>query len=115
MDLTSFLSIIPCAFLLLPVISATALVQQDKFQIDCGRGTYGWPKLEHCHTLLENFADHQDNGLRFFDEEQIRVDPRGSWPGISAIVGLSRVIPVIQLPRYYTLSMCLPFTSALPS
>lgn len=102
---TSYLFRTLYAILFTSVISAAAIVSQDRFHAYCGRGTFGWPKLEDCHILLENFADHGDNGLRFFDEEQIRVDAKGSWPGIGDIAGFSRVIPVIQLPRYYTLSM----------
>ncbi len=93
-----------CAVFFTSWSAATAINQRDRFQIDCGRSTYGWPKVEDCHTLLESFADYRDNGLRFFDEEQIRVDAGGSWPGVGDIVGFSRVVPVIQLPRYYTLS-----------
>ncbi len=85
--------------------AATVMVPRDSFQADCGQDTYGCPKLEDCHILLETFADHRDNGLRFFDEEQMRADAGGSWPGINEVVGSSRIIPIIQLPRYYTLSM----------
>lgn len=93
------------------VIAATVMIPRDSFQANCGRDTYGLPKLEDCHKLLETFADHRDNGLRFFDEEQMRVDAGGSWPGINEVVGSSRIIPIIQLPRYYTLSMRFTYRS----
>lgn len=113
MILTSYLLRTLLAIIFTSSSAATAIAQRDRFQADCGRNTYGWPKVEDCHTLLENFADYRDNGLRFFDEEQIRVDAGGSWPGVGNIVGFSRVIPIIQLPRYYTLSAYFTFRALM--
>lgn len=97
------ISLILCALSFSSVISATAILSKLKYDAECGRDLYGSPKLEDCYTLLEKFADARDNGLRFFDEEQTRSDARGSWPGIGEVVGSSRVVPIVQLPRYYTL------------
>ena len=71
----------------------------------CGRQTYGLPDLVDCHVLLESFANHQDNVQRVFDEEQMRADPKGSWPGLIGIVGAAHLDRVVQVPRYYSLSM----------
>ena len=71
----------------------------------CGRDTYGLPNIEDCHPLLESFADYRDHLQRAFDEEQMRVDRTGSWPGVGAVVGASLLDRVVQVPRYYTLSM----------
>lgn len=100
---TALIAPICCAFSFSSVVSVTAILSQVKYDAECGRDLYGSPKLEDCHTLLEQFADARDNGLRFFDEEQTRSDTTGSWPGIGEIVGSSRVVPIVQLPRYYTL------------
>ncbi len=71
----------------------------------CGRQTYGTPNIVDCHPLLESFANHQDNVHRVFDEEQMRVDEKGSWPGVIDIVGAAHLSWIVQVPRYYTLSM----------
>lgn len=70
----------------------------------CGRQTYGSPSIVDCHPLLESFANYQDNVQRVFDEEQMRVDEQGSWPGVIGIVGASHLNWVVQVPRYYTSS-----------
>ena len=57
----------------------------------CGRQTYGSPNIVDCHPLLESFANYQDNTLRVFDEEQMRVDEKGSWPGVIGIVGAAHL------------------------
>lgn len=105
MTLVSFFSRFISVVFFTRLASSTVIGKRDTFQTECGIGSYGWPKVEDCHTLLETFANFQDNGLRYFDEEQIRVDARGSWPGVDAIFGPSRTVPVTQIPRYYTLSM----------
>lgn len=78
----------------------------------CGRGTYGSPDLVDCHLLLESFANYQDNVQRVFDEEDMRVDQKGSWPGLIGIVGAAHLNWVVQVPRYYTLRMREPPKSA---
>lgn len=71
----------------------------------CGRQTYGSPNIVDCHPLLESFANYQDNVHRVFDEEQMRADETGSWPGVIGIVGAAHLSWVVQVPRYYTSSM----------
>ena len=70
----------------------------------CGEQIYGLPDIADCHPLLESFANYQDNVHRVFDEEQLRVDADGSWPGVIGIVGASHLVWVVQVPRYFTLS-----------
>lgn len=101
---------LPClawAFALLSTSLATPvdLVSQDNAEdYYCGRQTYGVPNIADCHPLLESFANYQDNVHRVFDEEQMRVDDKGSWPGVIGIVGAAHLSWVVQVPRYYTLS-----------
>lgn len=71
----------------------------------CGQQTYGAPNIIDCHPLLESFANHLDNSQRVFDEEQMRVDEKGSWPGVIGIVGAAHLDRAVQVPRFYTLSM----------
>lgn len=102
---------IPClswAFALLTVSLATPLSvgsQDNAEEYYCGQNNYGSPNIVDCHPLLESFAIHQDNVQRVFDEEQMRVDDKGSWPGVIGIVGAAHLSWVVQVPRYYTLSM----------
>ncbi|CAD6575858.1 MAG: hypothetical protein ASARMPREDX12_007601 [Alectoria sarmentosa] len=95
-------------FALLPIslASPVSVNRQDNAEdYYCGRETYGSPNIVDCHPLLESFANYQDNVQRVFDEEQMRVDDKGSWPGVIGIVGASHLNWVVQVPRYYTLSM----------
>lgn len=71
----------------------------------CGRQTYGSPDIVDCHPLLESFANYKDNVLRVFDEEQMRADEKGSWPGVIGTVGAAHLDRVVQVPRYYSLGM----------
>ena len=79
--------------------------QDNAGEYFCGRSTYGFPNIVDCHPLLESFANYQDNILRVFDEEQMRVNEQGSWPGVTGIVGAAHLDRVVQVPRYYTLGM----------
>ena len=95
-------------YALLPIslVNSVSVSSQDNAEeYHCGRQTYGSPNIVDCHPLLESFANHQDNVHRVFDEEQMRVDEKGSWPGVIGIVGAAHLSWVIQVPRYYTLSM----------
>ena len=73
----------------------------------CGRDTYGSPRVEHCQAVLSSFADSQDNNIRVFDEEELRTDAKGSWPGVPMqLVDLTSLNEVIQIPRYLSFSTC---------
>lgn len=78
--------------------------QQNAMLVECGRSSYGTPLIEDCHPLLESFADHMDTGIRVFDEEQMRADHKGSWPGAIGTVGQTHIDRIVQIPRYYTSS-----------
>ena len=93
------------ALLSVSLASPVSSNSKDKFEYYCGRQVYGLPNIVDCHLLLESFAIHEDNVLRAFDEEQLRVDQQGSWPGAVDAVGASHVRRVVQVPRYYSLSM----------
>ena len=82
-----------------------AIFQQFNAEYHCGQQSYGSPNIVDCHPLLESFANHQDNVQRVFDEEQMRADGKGSWPGLIGIVGADHLNQAVQVPRYYTLSM----------
>ena len=82
--------------------------QNADWEYYCGRLTYGVPNIVDCHPLLESFADYRDNSQRVFDEEEMRLDNKGSWPGVVGLVGAAHLDRVIQVPRYYTLSMTDP-------
>lgn len=95
-----------CALFTISQASSLSVGSQDNAEdYYCGRETYGSPNIVDCHPLLESFAIHQDNVQRVFDEEQMRVDDKGSWPGVIGIVGAAHLSWVVQVPRYYTLSM----------
>ena len=102
---------LPClvwAFALLSITLASPVLVSPQDNTDdyyCGRQTYGSPNLVDCHPLLESFAFHLDNSLRVFDEEQMRADQKGSWPGVVGIVGAAHLDRVVQVPRFYSLSM----------
>ncbi len=104
----TMLPYLACIFALLSISLASPVSlgsQNIAWDCFCGRQTYGLPNIVDCHPLLESFANHQDNFLRIFDEEELRVDQKGSWPGVVGIVGAAHLDRVVQVPRYYTLSM----------
>ncbi|KAL2037253.1 hypothetical protein N7G274_009942 [Stereocaulon virgatum] len=72
----------------------------------CGWETYGTPDIRDCRPLLDSFANYQDNSIRFFDEEQLRADKSGSWPGATSILGPVQLAQAVQVPRYYTQNTC---------
>ena len=93
-------------FALLPISFAgpVSVVSQFDGEYHCGRQTYGSPDIVDCHPLLESFANYLDPVQRVFDEEQMRADEKGSWPGLIGIVGAADLNWVVQVPRYYSLS-----------
>ena len=96
-----------CALLSVYLASAVSIRgQPSNWDYFCGRQTYGLPDILDCHPLLESFANYKDNVQRVFDEEEMRADQTGSWPGLVGIVGAAHLDRVIQVPRYYTFSMC---------
>ena len=93
------------ALLTLSLASPVSVDFHDNAQdFYCGRQTYGLPDITDCHPLLESFANYKDNILRVFDEEQMRADQKGSWPGVVGIVGQAHLDKAVQVPRYYSLS-----------
>ena len=90
------------------VFLALIVAQDNAMEIECGRETYGSPLIRDCQILLESFANHRDSSLRVFDEEQLRVQKDGSWPGVGGIVDVSRLDGMVQIPRYFTLSQYVP-------
>ena len=84
--------------------SVAAQDSNQIFQYFCGYQTYGSPRIEDCHPLLESFAPFDDTGIRVFDEEQMRADHKGSWPGCSGTVGPVQLARAVQMPRFYTSS-----------
>lgn len=94
------------ALLTVSLASPLSVNSQDNVEeYYCGQDNYGSPNIVDCHPLLESFAVHQDNVNRVFDEEQMRADDKGTWPGVIGIVGATHLSWVVQVPRYYTLSM----------
>ena len=66
----------------------------------CNINPYGAPEFEDCAHLLAIFTNSQDVTLRIFDEEQLRADRDGSWPGIVNPFSEG----VVQVPRFWTKS-----------
>lgn len=95
------------ALVLLPLCLATPVSvnsQDNTVDYYCGRQTYGLPDISDCSPLLESFADYTDTVPRLFDEEQMRADPKGSWPGVLGIVEPAHLDRAVQVPRYYSSS-----------
>lgn len=95
------------ALALLPLCLATPVSvnsQDNTVDYYCGRQTYGLPLIADCSPLLESFADYTDTVPRVFDEEQMRADPKGSWPGVIGIVAPAHLDRAVQVPRYYSSS-----------
>lgn len=69
----------------------------------CNISPYGEPDSYDCHLLAQAFADGQDDRLRVFDEEQLRGDDYGNWPGIRNPFQTGAV----QIPRLWSRSMSL--------
>ena len=66
----------------------------------CNTNPYGWLDGYDCFSLLQEFTDAADDQLRVFDEEQLRADNSGSWPGIRNPFRTS----VVQVPRLWSRS-----------
>ena len=62
------------------------------------------PRLEDCVSLLNNFAQSGDRRSRVFDEEQMRAEEDGSWPGLED-VGAAQLPFSIQVPRVFSRSL----------
>lgn len=93
-----------CAFFMaIAFVNGAQLDHQAEYY--CGWDTYGTPKIQDCRPLLESFANYQDTVIRFFDEEQLRADKSGSWPGATSMLGPVQLAQAVQVPRYYTQSM----------
>ena len=68
----------------------------------CDAQTFGKPQISDCTTLFTKFTEPQILQTRFFDEEQLRANPDDSWPGVDNPF----VPPIVQLPKYYSMSVC---------
>lgn len=73
----------------------------------CDSSTYGKPEKSDCLTLFEKFTSPQNLLPRFFDEEQLRVDSHNTWPGVANVFEQ----PIVQLPKFYAMSMSLLCTA----
>ena len=67
----------------------------------CDLSTYGKPDKDDCSTLFKKFTSTQNLNVRFFDEEQLRVDSESTWPGVDNVFEQ----PIVQLPKYYAMSV----------
>ena len=52
-------------------------------RIYCTDKLYGKPRLQDCTILLSSIGAGDDANKRTFDEEQLRVDGGGGFPGLS--------------------------------
>ena len=66
----------------------------------CNAKDYGTPAQSDCMALFKKFTESQVLQARFFDEEQLRAESDYSWPGINNPF----VPPIVQLPKYYSMS-----------
>lgn len=64
----------------------------------CNNNPYGQPRFRDCSYLLNRFADSHDGQLRIFDEEQLRSNVDGSWPGIRNPFPAK----VVQIPKFWS-------------
>ena len=86
-------------YLLCPYIAASHAAS-------CDVSTFGKPEKSDCLTLFEKFTTPEDDQARFFDEEQLRVDSKNTWPGVTNVFEQ----PIVQLPKYYAMSTSIPRT-----
>ena len=63
------------------------------------------PDLIDCVSLLNDFGKSDDRRIRLFDEEQMRADESGNWPGLADRVGAAQLQFVVPLPRMFSRSM----------
>ena len=66
----------------------------------CDVSTYGKPEKSDCRNLFDKFTSPQDLQARFFDEEQLRADSDGAWPGVANVFQH----PIVQLPKFFAMS-----------
>lgn len=71
--------------------------------VRCDVSTYGKPEKSDCMNLFKQFTSSPDTQARFFDEEQLRADAKDTWPGVANVFKQ----PIVQLPKFYSLSMSL--------
>lgn len=88
-----FLTLFHIIHLTLPILASHELPT-------CNTNPYGRLDGYDCSNLLQEFADAADDQLRIFDEEQLRADNSGSWPGIRNPFRTS----VVQIPRFWSRS-----------
>lgn len=75
----------------------------------CDLSIYGKPDKDDCLNLFDKFTSSQDLRARFFDEEQLRVDSTDTWPGVANVFEQ----PIVQLPKFYAMSMAIPCTATI--
>ena len=93
-------------FFTISLFSGLCILPAIAVEIYCGKSEYGLPALEDCTSLLDDFANSQDTSVRVFDEEQLRADAEGSWPGLQCIFGTAMIRQAVQIPRVFTRSEC---------
>ena len=92
---------LPLILALLTVICQNIFVASSHSPPTCNTEPYGTPDSYDCFNLLLGFANGHDAQLRVFDEEQLRADESGAWPGIVNPFKTS----VVQVPRFWSRSM----------
>ena len=89
-------------FLLCPYVAASQAAS-------CDVSTYGEPEKNDCLHLFEKFTSSQNLQTRFFDEEQLRADSENNWPGVANLFEQ----PIVQLPKFYSMSKPIPCTAVV--
>ena len=69
----------------------------------CDVDTYGKPEKTDCQILFEKFTSPQSLQTRIFVEEQLRAESDKTWPEVANVFDQ----PIVQLPKYYAMSMTL--------
>ncbi|KAL2048335.1 hypothetical protein N7G274_000246 [Stereocaulon virgatum] len=69
----------------------------------CNTATYGKPIPSDCKSLFERVTSQQYMTTRLFDDEQLRVEPDESWPGVPQN---PFSVPIVQLPKYFSMNTC---------
>ncbi|KAL9103517.1 MAG: hypothetical protein Q9163_001435 [Psora crenata] len=72
----------------------------------CDTSYYGLPSIGDCVGLLNDFVNKVDQATRVYDEEQLRTNDRGSWPGLHGIVTRDMIPQAVQIPRLFTRGSC---------
>lgn len=89
-------------FLLVLALLILPTAQELGKECLCGTTLYGAPDIEDCKDLLSEFADPDDKTIRVFNDEQLKADSSGSWPGLERYVKSSHTGKAVQLPRTYS-------------